>query len=144
MQALLLLEHSVDTNWRKRPFRDAYVAVLPSWTFALKHATLHSLALRIWSLDQLLDYDKVNTETSYEGRKKQNQDRLKPVAQEDYLVVHERPPQSFSRAKRLPPPSQQQHHHHSSASSTSSSPPDVSELYPAQGGSASKRYKRYS
>ena len=69
MEALLLLEHSIDNKWRRQAFRDVYFSCLPSWAHALKYATIQSLTLRIWSLDRLLDYSRLDSDTSFQSRK---------------------------------------------------------------------------
>jgi hypothetical protein len=69
MEMLLLLEYSIDSKWRLLPFRDTYLAAMPSWAHAVKYATPQSVALRLWALDRLLDYDRVEADTDFQSRK---------------------------------------------------------------------------
>ncbi len=69
MEMLLLLEYSIDSKWRLLPFRDTYLAAMPSWVHAVKYATPQSLALRLWALDRLLDYERVEADTDFQSRK---------------------------------------------------------------------------
>lgn len=125
MQALLLLEHSIDPHWRKRGMRDAYVAFCPSWHMALRHATYPSIALRLWGLDQLIDYDRTESITTHEGRKAKAANRLKAQQMtEDYLVTEPKGTQSSTRKRYA-------------------EAPVLSGGGQSYGGSAGKKYKRY-
>ena len=69
MEALIILEHSIDSRWRLNPFRGTYFLTMSSWAHAVKFASPSSLALRIYSLDRLLDYGRVELDTDGESRK---------------------------------------------------------------------------
>jgi len=69
MEALIMLEHSIDSRWRLNPFRGTYFLTMSSWAHAVKLASPSSLALRIYSLDRLLDYGRVELDTDGESRK---------------------------------------------------------------------------
>ena len=63
MESLILLEHSIHLQWQRRDDkkREVYNRVMPNYTMALKYCTAQSVALRLWSLDQLINYALVDT-----------------------------------------------------------------------------------
>ena len=62
MECLLLLEYYINTKWYISPY-DEFINMLPAPHFAIRSATISSVALRIYCLDACLDYKKVQLPT---------------------------------------------------------------------------------
>ena len=58
MECVLLLEHYLNKAWLQAPF-SRLINALPTFHFAIRCATLSSVALRVYCLDRAMDYDKV-------------------------------------------------------------------------------------
>lgn len=57
MECTIVLEHFINKEWLKSP-QNRLLNALPNFHFALRCASLSSIALRIYSLDQAMDYKK--------------------------------------------------------------------------------------
>jgi len=58
MELLILLEHSIHLTWQRREDkkREVYNRIMPNYTMALKYCTVQSVAMRLWALDELINY----------------------------------------------------------------------------------------
>ena len=58
MECTVILEHFINKDWLKSP-QNRLLNALPNFHFALRCASLSSLALRIYCLDHAIDYKKL-------------------------------------------------------------------------------------
>jgi hypothetical protein len=63
MQCLLLLEYSIKPQWLK-PAGLKLFALLPSRSFSMRQATAGMVAMRLWTLDQTIKYERVEKESA--------------------------------------------------------------------------------
>ena len=68
MECCILLESCIDRSWVLPPFDQYIDSVLPRASYAVRAATLSSVALRVYYLDRAIDYNKIIRARKHEGR----------------------------------------------------------------------------
>ncbi|GLE10280.1 hypothetical protein PINS_up022381 [Pythium insidiosum] len=103
MEAILYLEASIESEWLDSSWRSAQ---LPTAKVALAHATISSVALRLYALDDALSYVRVKRSNTNGGQPSQQAQAAAPssmlppsIAIDD---VAEDVELSFSDPKQLP------------------------------------------